>query len=59
MYESEKGDCPPPAELRAIDGGVECPVCEYHLVTITGDNAVAHVFAVNRETATLKDRETR
>ena len=58
MYDSEKGDCPPPAEMRSIEGGVECPVCDYHITVITQDEAMTRVFALNRETATL-GRETR
>ena len=57
-YESEKGDCPPPAEMRSIDGGVEGPVCEFHVTIKTEDDAMTRVFAMNRETATTS-RETR
>ena len=52
QYAGETGDCPPPAELVKIDGGVECPTCGYHLVTLTGANAMTRMFAVDRETAT-------
>ena len=56
-YDGETGPCPPPAELRDIEGGIECPVCGYHLRTITSADAVTRIFA-DRETATLV-RETR
>ena len=58
MYQGESGPCPPPAELRRNENGVECPVCGYHLFTFTDSGAVSRVLAVNRETATLA-RETR
>lgn len=57
-YSGEVGNCPAPADLVAIEGGVECPVCGFHVRTLTGANALNQVFAVNRETATI-DRETR
>ena len=58
QYVSETGPCPEPAEMLSIDGGIECPVCEFHIVTVTGADAMTRAFATNRETATL-DRETR
>ncbi len=57
-YLGEEGPCPPPAELQSIEGGVECPVCGYHLRTITDSGALTRMFALNRETATSV-RETR
>lgn len=50
-YSGETGPCPPPAQMREIDGGKECPVCEFHIRYVP-------MSAVFRETATLA-RETR
>ena len=58
MYSGETGPCPPPSQLRKVEGGVECPTCGYHLITRTGADALNRVFAQDRETATLA-RETR
>lgn len=51
QYKGEEGPCPPPAEMREIDGGVECPVCKFHIRSVP-------MSALFRETATLQ-RETR
>ena len=58
QYAGEEGPCPPPAEMVSIEGGQECPVCGYHVRTITGADAMTRTFAANRETATTA-RETR
>ena len=56
-YSGEVGPCPPPAEMRQIDGGWECPVCESRVQMFTGA-AAQERMGVGRETATL-EREVR
>lgn len=54
IYRGEEGPCPPPTEMREVEGGVECPTCLHHICVVP----LTRVFAINRETATLA-RETR
>lgn len=56
-YSGEEGPCPPPVEMRSIEGGEECPSCGYRIQMLTGAEAQTRIFS-NRETATL-DREVR
>lgn len=58
MYSGETGPCPPPSEMRSIEGGQECPLCHSRVQVLTGADAQTHVWGGNRETATLA-RETR
>ena len=45
-YPSETGPQPPPAEMVSIPGGVECPVCKFHVVSFTGDDAMTYLGQV-------------
>lgn len=45
-YAGESGPCPPSAEMVSIPGGVECPVCKFHVVTVTGDNINTYLAKV-------------
>mgnify|MGYP001573812174 CR=1 FL=1 len=45
-YEGETGPCPPPAEMVSISGGVECPICKYHVVSFSGDDAETYMAQV-------------
>ena len=57
QYSGEEGECPPPAEMRSIEGGHECPICFFRVQVLTGADAMTRILS-NRETATL-DREVR
>ena len=45
-YPGEEGPQPPPCELVSIPGGVECPVCKYHMVSFTGADADTYMAQV-------------
>lgn len=48
-YEGETGPQPEPAEMIAIPGGVECPVCKFHVVSFSGDDAESYLIQVQGE----------
>lgn len=50
QYPGEDGPCPPPAEMRDVEGGRECPACHSRVSVFIGADALERAQTY-RETA--------